>query len=91
MPGPVGLTGSTGAQGIQGVSGYTIVGQDGDDGQDGLFNPAPYTAPLLPSSVLTPLNSQQLLPNYSAVVVRSYKIASGMKLELGLGSRMRIL
>lgn len=43
------------------------------------------------TTVLQPAVDESLGANLSAVAVRSYKIASGKKLTLGLGSRFRIL
>lgn len=45
----------------------------------------------LATTVLRPATDESLQANLSAVAVRSYTIASGKKLTLGLASRFRIL
>lgn len=42
-------------------------------------------------SILAPAVDETITAGYSAVLVRSYTIASGKKLVLGLASRFRIL
>ncbi len=49
------------------------------------------TAPDLNQDNLSPSLNQSVTAGYSSVVVRSYKIASGKKLTIGLGARFRIL
>lgn len=61
---------------VAGVGIVTIAGGSGAD---------------IATSTLTPTTDETIGANLSAVLVRSYKIASGKKLTLGLGSRFRIL
>lgn len=48
-------------------------------------------APDIALSILAPAVDETITAGYSAVLVRKYKIASGKKLTIGLGSRFRIL
>lgn len=45
----------------------------------------------IPLTLISPTISETINAGYSAIVGRSYAIASGMKLILGLNSRFRIL
>lgn len=49
------------------------------------------TAPDIALSLLAPAVDETITAGYSAVVARSYKIASGKKLSIGSGARFRIL
>lgn len=68
------------------------MGLDGEDGADAPWIPGPATVfPELVPEKLTPANNTALPANCSVVVNRSYTVASGKVVSLGLGSRMRIL
>lgn len=49
------------------------------------------TAPDISLSILAPAVDETITAGYSAVLVRTYKIASGKKLTVGLAGRFRIL
>lgn len=58
---------------------------------DGTWSTPTAAAPDISTSMLAPTTDETIAASLSAVSVRSYKIASGKKLTLGLASRFRIL
>lgn len=58
---------------------------------DGTFSTVTATAPDIALSLIAPAVDETITAGYSAVVNRSYAIASGKKLTIGLGARFRIL
>jgi hypothetical protein len=59
---------------------------------DGSFaSPGASSTPDIATSLLAPTVSETIAAGYGAVIPRSYKIASGFKMTIGLGARMRIL
>jgi hypothetical protein len=77
----------------KGNTGPIGFGLDGDDGWDSLV-PGPAginVQPDLPQMLTTASNNELVAAGYSTVIVRQYKINSGVKLTLGSGAHMRIL
>jgi hypothetical protein len=58
---------------------------------DSTWQPVTATPPDIAVSLLAPAVDETIAAGYSAVLVRKFTIASGKKLTLGSGSRMRIL
>lgn len=87
--GPIGPIGPLGPPGPPGVDG--VDGEDGPPGPIGATGAAGAGAGDLALSALAPAVNETIPAGFCCVVVRSYTIATGKKLTIGLAGRLRIL
>lgn len=98
MPGVDGIDGLDGTDGLQGLVGAMgpiglmgPAGLDGLDGVDGLPGPPGPGVGDLALAWLVPTSDETVPAGWSAVVNRSFLIASGRKLTVGSAGRFRVL